>query len=374
MRGCLFSALQAVLSLLLALSVVTSVQADNGISTTVSGYGTVGGTFTSDNNFAYVHDATEFTGATRQFDVALESRIGVQAVVDFGSGFSVTAQELARQRGSNQFSVGTEWLFVQYSPDPDWKLRLGRVALATFLFSDSREVGYAAPWFRAPNELYGAESFQNLDGVQALWYHSVGAVGLGLKGSYGSSSEDQFVQGVVYHIIGKNAYNVAATLEYGNLLLRVSQTVLNVSQTLSLSATFAVTFTVKDTFDSVGLQYDNGKAIVLSEFAKRTENTVALFGLPLDVSNQWYVAGGWRFGKLTPLLIYGKYNSGPSLISPQGSQGTLSASLRYDIVRNVALKAQVSRPQAANVSYWVTPNTSSDERVNVFSVGADFVF
>jgi hypothetical protein len=358
----------------LLITAVTAAAADNGINTTLSGYGTVGGTFTSDNNYAYTHDPTEFSGATHQFDVGLESRIGVQAVVDFGSGLSLTAQELARQRGNDAFSLGTEWLFLQYSPASDWKLRLGRVALTTFLFSDSREVGYATPWFRAPNERYGVESFQNLDGVEALWHHNAGSFGLGLNGSYGSTTEDYFAQGATYHVTVRNAHNLAATLEYGDFLLRVSQTSLLIPAVIPLSATSSLSFTVKDTFDAVGLQYDNGKAIVLSEFARRSENVAPILGEPLAASKQWYVAGGWRFGKLTPLLTYGKFNPSQSFVSPEASYGTWSTSLRYDIVRNVALKAEVSRPQAANLPYWVTANPTSSDRINVYSIGADFVF
>jgi hypothetical protein len=367
---------RAALSLLLALGVIstTTAQADNGISTTVSGYGTVGGTFTSDGNYAYTHDPSEFTGATHQFDLGLESRIGVQAVVDFGSGFSVTAQELARQRGSDQFSLGTEWLFLQYSPDSDWKLRLGRVALPTFLMSDSREVGYAAPWFRAPNEIYGSESFQYIDGGQVLWHHTLGPVGLGLKGSYGNMTESYLELDTVDSVKVRSGYNVVASLEYGDFLFRVAQTVLTIPTVIPLSATYLLDFTVKDTFNSAGLEYDNGTAIVLSEFGKRTEPNIPVIGLPAAASKEWYVAGGWRFGKFTPLLIYGKYEPSPSLTEPGGNYGTWSASLRYDLVRNVALKAQVSRAQAANPVYWTEANPTSTERVNVFSLGADFVF
>jgi hypothetical protein len=43
-------------------------------------------------------------------------------------------------------------------------------------------------------------------------------------------------------------------------------------------------------------------------------------------------------------------------------------------VTNVALKAQFSRAQAANSGYWTDGNLNSSEHVNVFSLGADFVF
>src|SRR5580658_3996005 len=156
------------------ISMTSAVALADGITTSLSGFGTAGGTFTSDGKYAYDHDSTEFTGASNSFDVGLESRIGVQAVVSFDPQWSVTAQEVAKLRGSTNFDPGTEWLYAQYQPDSNWKLRLGRVVLPVFLISDTINVGYAVPWFRAPNEVYFAEPLEHLDGGQALWQHSLG--------------------------------------------------------------------------------------------------------------------------------------------------------------------------------------------------------
>ena len=98
-----------------------------------------------------------------------------------------------------------------------------------------------------------------------------------------------------------SAYNLAATLTYKNLLLRIAETSLAVPLTLPFSPTFAVTYTDHDKFLSAGFQYDDGKALVLAEWAKRSENNIPIVNLPLGISTQWYIAGGWRFGKFTPL-------------------------------------------------------------------------
>jgi hypothetical protein len=349
-------------------------EADNDIKTTISGYGTLGGTITSDDNSAYTHDPTEFVGAGHHIDIPLDSKIGVQAVIDFGSGFSVTAQEVARQRGSDNFSLGTEWLYLQYSPDSDWKFRLGRVALATFLFSESRNVGYAAPWFNAPNELYAVLPFQTLDGAQVQWHHRLGPVGLRLDGTYGNTSQPYLASGAPITVKVRDGYNIAAALDYGDFTFRVAQTKFDVPFSLPLSATYTLNFVLTGTYNTVGLQYDNGKAIVISEYAKGTQSNIPLFNEPPGANTAWYVAGGWRFGKWTPLLTYGEYRAGRSLGEPVGSYGTWSGSLRYEVARNVALKAQVSRPQAADTPYWTVANYASTERVNVYSLGADFVF
>ena len=363
---------RAALAMLLSLGAVSITQAD--IGTTITGFGTIGGSISSNSDYAYRHDPTEGTGATNQFDIGLESRLGVQAVMDFGSGISVTAQELARQRGNEVFSLGTEWLYLQYVPDSDWKLRMGRVALATFLVSDSREVGYAAPWFHAPNELYGSNAFQYLDGAQVRWHHALGPVGIMLEGSLGSGTSRYFFLGQMIDINLKDMSNVAATFDYGDFRFRVARTRASSPITFPLGPNFAVSYMLRDVFTSVGMQYDNGKALVLSEWAKRTENDMPVLNEPLAVSHEWYVAGGWRFGKLTPLLSYGTFASGKSVTEPVGKFGTWSASLRYDVVRNVALKAQIARPQAGNSTYWTLFNSASSKRIDVYSVGADFVF
>jgi len=373
MKGLYASTLTAVIGVTVTLGVVTSVRADSGINTTISGFGTMGGTYTGDG-YTYIHNPSEFKTTNSQFDLGLDSRIGVQADLSYGTDLSVIVQEEAKRRGSENFSLGTEWAFLQYTPTSDVKLRLGRVALATFLMSDSRDVGYAQPWFRAPNEIYADEPFETLDGGQALWRVSIGEIVLDLEGAYGTTSQALHSGSIALTFSAKSAYNLTAALSFDNFLLRVAETTVLFPLTVPLGPTTAVSYSDHDKFRSAGFQYDDGKAIVLSEWAKRTENDVPLVNRPLAISNEWYAAGGWRFGKLTPLLIYGKWDGGLSVVYPAASAATWSVSLRYDIVRNVALKAQFSRPPVSLSAYFANPNFASNERVNVISMGADFVF
>jgi hypothetical protein len=356
------------------LSMTASVALADGITTAFSGYGTVGGAFISDGHYTYVHDATDFTGASNSIDVGLESRIGVQATVSFDSQWSITAQEEAKQRGNTNFDPGTEWLYAQYQPTPDWKFRLGRVVLPTFLVSDTIDVGYAAPWFRAPNEVYGAEPFDYLDGAQAIWQHSLGPFQLNLETSYGQGKALLFAGGVIVTGTGKDVFNAAVSLSWRNLLLRYSETDINAVLSVPLSSTDALSLNVHDKFHSVGLQYDDGKALFMSEWASRGENNLPGFGKPYIRGTVWYAAAGWRIDKFTPLLMYSGANYDDGLLGQAISVGTWAASLRYDVVRNLDLKLQISRPQAANGAYFLDRNPASNVHVNVYSLGADFVF
>jgi hypothetical protein len=357
------------------LAAAGAARADGGFNTTITGYGTVGGAMTSDSNYQFVHDGSEFKGASNTLNIGLESRIGVQAQVDFGSNISVTVQELAKERGAEDFKPGTEWAFVQYAATPDFKIRLGRMALGTFLISDSRNVGYAQPWFDAPNEVYAAQPFTYIDGGQVLWHVNMGPAGLDLQSAYGTTGQNIQTGGLALTINVKYVFNASAALTYKNLTLRIAETTTALPFTIPLSPTFAVTYEDIDKFYSVGAEYDDGKFLVLSEWTKRSENKAPVVELPLSQSTAWYVAGGYRFGKLTPLLMYGKINNGVGLLSPTtSSDSTPAASLRYDIARNIALKAQFSRPKVSDSTYMADPNAASTARVSVYSLGADFVF
>lgn len=359
-------------TIVLVLSLATAARGSD-ITANFSAYGTLGGTFTSDGNYQYYHSSTEFKGASNEFDVALESRIGAQADVDLGSGVSIIVQELAEQRGSTPFSLGTEWAFIQYAPTSDVKLRLGRVALSAFLFTDTRNVGYAQPWFRAPNDVYYSEPYTNLDGGQGMWHVNAGPVGLDFQGEYGISSLSVDVAGVPVALNAKYMWNVSAAATYQNLMFRIAETKVVTEVSLPLSATDTLNVLNSDNFLSLGMQYDDGRALFLAEWTKRTEPIFPQLGVPIAESKQWYVGAGWRYMKVTPMLIYGKFNSTTSVVTPPGNMGTLSASIRYDILSNVALKFQISRPEVSNGDYFIDPNYASTQRVNVYSIGADFV-
>jgi hypothetical protein len=356
------------------LSMTSCAALADGIGYSISGYGTVGGTFTSDGDYAYIHNSAEFTGASNSFDVGLESRIGVQAVVTFDPQWSVTAQEVLKLRGSTNFDPGTEWLYAQYQPESDVKLRLGRVVLPVFLLSDTINVGYAAPWFRAPNDVYFAEPLEYLDGGQALWRHSLGAFQLSLEATYGEAEATLELGGIPVAAKSRSTFNAAVSLSWQNLLVRFAETDLNTAASLSLTASQTLNLTVHDHFHCAGLQFDDGRALLMSEWTKRDEANLAGLFKPLAEDTSWYVAAGWHFGKFTPMAMYSVLNITDSLLQNPASYHSWGATVRYDVLHNLDLKLQVTRAQAANGAYFSIPNAASSERVNIYSFGADFVF
>ena len=355
------------------LAATTAARAD--ITTTFSGFGTVGGSFTGNSDFSYNHDASEYVGASNQFDIGLESRLGLQGKVDFGEGFSVTAQEVFRLRGSNQFDPGTEWLYVQYSPDADFQIRLGRVVLPVFLYSDSRQVGYAAPWFRAPNEVYASFPFNYVDGGQVTWQKSLGRFTVSLQGTTGTTSGTFNTSNNLTVVVnGHDIFNESVSVTYGDLMLRVAQTTMKSPNSIPLTPTFTLDYVEHATYLSAGAQYDNGHAVVLGEWVNSKQGPLPVFNEPLTANKAWYASMGWRFSKFLPLVTYSSTHEEQSLLSDPYTKGSWSASLRYDVVSNIALKAEVTRAPGSDGIIFTTDDPTTREHVNVYSLGADFVF
>lgn len=178
------------------------------------------------------------------------------------------------------------------------------MVLPVFLLSDSLNVGYAAPWLGAPLHLYSSQPMSNLDDVQANWRDSFGDVNLSAQATYGKAE----AYGVLphlgsFHIDSKDTYAFSATAEYRDWTARVD--------TVRLNTPFTgipdIEPTIHDKYVSAGPQYDNGSALVLAEWAKRTQKAMPFVGKVIE-GKYAYVAAGWRFGSVLPMdhLIQGR--------------------------------------------------------------------
>ena len=102
-------------------------------------------------------------GHTRRWDAGLDSKLGGQVDADFGNGWSAVLQVVTKHRYDNSWTPEIEWANVKYQITPALSIRGGRTVSPTFMLSDTANVGYANPWVRGPQELYGLVPISHLD-------------------------------------------------------------------------------------------------------------------------------------------------------------------------------------------------------------------
>lgn len=394
----------------LGLSAATQAMAD--ISTKISGYGTLGLTSIDEKGLEYRSSFSQAKGATRKPDFGVDSRLGLQGTTTVTPEFSATLQLLGQRRrvddavdSNNDMDINFEWAYAQYAPTSNLSFRLGRVVLPAFMISDSRNVGYAQPWLRAPLDVYGGMPLTSVDGAQVIWRIPVGPAIFTVQPSFGRSSYNISFGDVVLATRARNVKSLNLAGEYSDWLVRfgvvegtspLSAPIMGLLDS-SLTALPPVDFRMKDRFTSLGLQYDNGTALFMTEVARRRQNNLpssapALYGSvilpsggtaadlygqyfgdkPLAATTSYYVGGGWHFGSWLPMLVYGHSKDDLGLSKPTHS---VSGSLRYDWANGVALKGQITQVYARDGTSFVYPDAAtSNRRVNVYSVAVDFVF
>jgi len=351
------------LALLVAVGAQTAV-ADEGPTWKFSGFGTVGAVI-ADTDEAQFHSSTlQSSGAGRSPDLGVDSRLGLQGNVKFNDTFSAAGQLLTSEREG--LTAQAEWLYGEASIAPWLKLRVGRMVLPVFLVSDSRNVGYATHWVRAPIEVYGLYPASAFDGAQAQVQADWGDTHLTVQASAGRSNVDIHASATKVDAKLKNLYSLNLVVERGNWTLRLGDTE---SRNTELEGLGLPPF--DDSFRGVGVGYDNGKLLVQAEYvARRTSND----GL-LDMDG-YYATVGYRVGAWTPYGTIGRYEPGRSSLLTGTDTRSLAAGVRWDVFRNVALKAQVESTQNNGLNF-VNTTPAFDARaakVNVFTLLVDFVF
>lgn len=308
-----------------------------------------------------------------------------------------------------------DWANVKYQFTPDLSLRVGRTLLSSFMFSDTRKVGYANPWVRPSVEAYSLVPVTTSDGADATYKLQLGGVSHTLVGLYG-----YFDISLPPNLGGGRAearrlWQIADTIEYGPVTVHVTYqsakiTIAQFNQFFDAMREFGPQgIKLADRYDQndklfrfigVGAMYDPGKWFATGEWGNSE------FHSALGRSTAWYVSSGYRLGKFTPYLTFSKIKADsnrsdpgldlsllPPSVSPVAEefnaglngilrgaaalQQTVSVGVRWDVFRNAALKFQYDHVDLGTGSIGtlinVQPAFQPGGTVNLVSVAVDFV-
>jgi hypothetical protein len=102
------------------------------------------------------------------WDFKPDSKLGLQGSVLFNDDLSLTGQIVSR--GSRDFKVNLEWVYLSYQLNDSNTIQLGRKRIPLFYYSEQQDVGFTYPWVHLPGQTYGWEAV-NYNGLN--WSHSL---------------------------------------------------------------------------------------------------------------------------------------------------------------------------------------------------------
>ncbi|QYJ87601.1 hypothetical protein K0I73_07890 [Shewanella mesophila] len=306
---------------------------------------------TADNNSGYL-------GTSTSADFSEESKLGFQATFSISDQTQAVMQLM--MKGENDWDVEAEWAYVSHRFNNGVQIRGGKLRVPLFMYSDYLDVGYAQPFARPPEEVYGAVPFTTYIGGDVSYDVEFDDSTLTIQAFGGESEEDNTD---IKNIIGAN---VMWTDETWTLRAVYGQTTLDgsISRTIKIPSqdpssglpieidaqlTLLTLDNEKATFSGVGASYDNGQFLAITEWTRSEVD-----GKYTDVDSG-YVTLGYRINAFTPYITAAYYESQDdnervvvdaqsALIAAifNGQRTAYSAGLRWDALDNLALKFDVT--------------------------------
>lgn len=396
-------------------------------NTVVSGFGTLGGIYSSNEKYGLVRDIGQETPPGRQFSWRTDTRLGVQVAHTFNQQWLAVGQVVVRDQAEQTLNNLISRAFISYRPDTNLHLRVGRMADATFLMSDYLDVGYVYPWVRAPMESYGVMAPRFYDGMDVTYSIPDSAGIWRIKGLAGQmKAAVPTASGENYMVESNDLWGVALLREQGPLKVRIGYTTLHLknsgvvpsqltsglNQVIASCSVFCSAIAdeatyMRDTlaslegarvsYASAGISYDDGLWVAQVEVSDLSSST-KLF----PKGQQGHASLGYRFGDFTPYVKIGGSRSpdaakirsswaalGPGAVNLQNgilvamntqrsAQSSLSLGMRWDFDSRAAFKLQWDHVRVREHGWgvWTAPvgDDGAAGRANLLSATIDFVF
>jgi predicted porin len=340
------------------------------------GFGTLATTHSSQKLGDYVIDGTVPKGAGRSanWDWNSDSRLGIQASANIIQNVSAVIQVISEYNSDGTYRPGIEWANVKYEFIPDAYIRVGRIALPTFLNSNNRKVGYSYPWIHPPVDVYRQRAITNSDGVDAMYRFGAGRAENAIKIIYGMNTIDS----PTTTVDSRDIQGITNTLEFSSATFRVGYEKRKF-KSRNLQTGIIGPWTSSSDL-TVGASYDPGKYFVISEWIQRKSTT------KIDAM---YIGGGYRLNDVTSFMTYSQNSPGSPLQSfiatpaniqtSRNAQKTVSLGMRWFFMKNTDLKFQydqihLSADSNGNLINVPAGNTLYGSRFHLISAAIDFVF
>ena len=100
----------------------------------------------------------------RTVDSLQESKVALQWTATVDKGMRFVREAMARGDSAEGYVLNYDWAYFDFNIGDSGKLKVGRLRIPFYKYSDYLDVGYAYHWITPPEDMYSL-SFSNMDGV-----------------------------------------------------------------------------------------------------------------------------------------------------------------------------------------------------------------
>lgn len=376
-------------------------RADHEDSFTVHGFGTLGVARTTSDQVEFVRDISQPRGARSDWDGRVDSVLGLQANWRVTHDLEAVVQGVSRYRYDRTFTPEIAWAYLKYDPTPSVSLRAGRLGTEFFMLADSRLVGYSYLTVRPLGDYFWYLPFYSIDGADIMLSLPLGDNVLRGKMFYGISDGSLPLADRQWKIDGSPMlggyleYQLASwqmRLSYANIKFRNSLPItqdfyaippaLLSPAAVDASLDYLETANTRSHYYSLGVVYDSGPWQLQFMLNHVDQGSNAF-----ESSSAGYVLAGYRIGPVTPFIGYSRVESerrgnrmnwavNRIMGDSRSVQATTIVGARWDVARNIALKAQWDgiRGDPSSIFPYRREQPGWSGKLDVFSLTMDFVF
>jgi opacity protein-like surface antigen len=320
--------------------------------------------------------------------------LGLQLHSSLAERLSFTSQVIAKGHSYDdevsRYKPQLDWLFLSYEMSPNLRTRVGRMRTPFYMYSEMMEVGYTYVWVRPPIDVYTPllSPFRNFDGLDFTYSRDVQLFGVDTEFEgqlFGGVMQAKFldndieVQPALGFSLRAEAQEMALRYSFIGLNTSVSNDVVEpLIQGLRAASAIAPSLAETSTGFAADDQWYQYHGFGIS-YEPNTWSLVAehyyIFGSGKELSNDargYYVSLAKQFGDWTPYVVVGRYKSRldndilrslnnsyrevPEGLDPaldalrnqtrfviesfNAREESYSVGLRWDVIPNVALKAE----------------------------------
>ena len=395
-QGGVFRRCVAACSLLLLPALSTASESPSAFS--LQGFGTLGMARTTSDQLEFVRDLSQPSGIRKHWDGRSDSVFGLQGAWQIDPRLSAVVQTTAKYRYDRTYNPEIAWAYLRYEPTPSTTLRLGRLGTDFFMMADSRWVGYSYLTVRPPGDYFWYLPFYSINGGDAAYSLAVGESLVRFKAFYGLSNGQIPLADKQWDINGSPMTGASVEYQFSSWQVRASYANITFKHDLpigdllqayspdpSASASHLTTRARRSDYYSLGVVYDQGP-LQVQLMLNRIEQGSNAF----ESSEGGYVLAGYRIGEVKPYLGYSwirsaqRNTAGRQVIESKimadahVDQSTRILGMRWDLARNMALKAQwdAIRGEATSIFPYRNDPASGlwSGRMDVYTVTLDFIF